>query len=253
MGRHCGDPRLRPPSADRRRPGPDGSGHHHLGLALGIKYLTETGFGIPHERPVARLREFLTAPRPLLATGSADFHGELLTAATPLSAAVPGAEPPVPILVAAMGPQTLRVSGGLADGILPLLAGPRALAEHIVSAVTAATEAAGRPALRIVAFVPGVVTADVEAVRRTATDTLPSYEQFPSCRRAIARSGGIRAVDLAVIGDEEAVAAEARRYRSDRGGCSPGPTWGRRTSAAPGSCSASRRTAEAPGLRTATR
>ncbi|MEU3527790.1 TIGR03564 family F420-dependent LLM class oxidoreductase [Streptomyces sp. NPDC038707] len=188
-------------------------GRYSLGLALGTKHLTETGFGIPYERPIARLREFLTALRPLLETGSADFHGELLTATTPLPAAVPGAEPPVPVLVAAMGPQALRVSGALADGILPLLAGPRALAEHIVPAVTAAAEAAGRPSPRIVAFVPGVVTSDVEEVRRTATETLSFYDRFPSYQRVIELSGGTRAADIAVIGDEESVAAEVRRYR----------------------------------------
>ncbi|MCL3994725.1 TIGR03564 family F420-dependent LLM class oxidoreductase [Streptomyces lavenduligriseus] len=188
-------------------------GRYHLGLALGTKHLTETGFGIPYERPIARLREFLTALRPLLETGSADFHGELLTATTPLPAAVPGAEPPVPVLVAAMGPQALRVSGALADGILPLLAGPRALAEHIVPAVTAAAEAAGRPAPRIVAFVPGVVTSDVEKVRQTATETLSFYERFPSYQRVIELSGATRAADIAAIGDEETVAAEVRRYR----------------------------------------
>ena len=189
-------------------------GRYHLGLALGTKHLTEAGFGIPYERPIARLREFLTALRRLVETGSADFHGELLTAATPLPAAVPGgAEPPVPLLVAAMAPQALRASGELADGILPLLAGPRALAEHIVPAVTAAAESAGRPAPRIVAFVPGVVTADVETVRETATETLAFYEQFPSYQRVIGLSGGTRAADLAVIGDEETVAAEVRRYR----------------------------------------
>jgi F420-dependent oxidoreductase-like protein len=189
-------------------------GRYHLGLALGTKNLTETGFGIPYERPIARLREFLTALRQLVETGSADFHGELLTATTPLPAAVPGAEPPVPILVAAMAPQALRVSGELADGILPLLAGPRALAEHIVPAVTAAAQAAGRPAPRIVAFVPGVVTADAEAVRETATEKLAFYEQFPSYQRVIGLSGGTRAADLAVIGDEETVATEVRRYRA---------------------------------------
>ncbi|MFJ9147622.1 LLM class F420-dependent oxidoreductase [Streptomyces sp. NPDC102270] len=188
-------------------------GRYHLGLALGTKHFTETGFGIPYERPIARLREFLTALRLLVETGSADFHGELLTATTPLPATVPGAEPPVPILVAAMAPQALRASGELADGILPLLAGPRALAEHIVPAVTAAAESAGRPAPRIVAFVPGVVTADVEAVRRTATETLAFYEQFPSYQRVLGLSGATRAADLAVIGDEETVAAEVRRYR----------------------------------------
>ncbi|MBT1093309.1 LLM class F420-dependent oxidoreductase [Streptomyces sp. Tu102] len=189
------------------------AGRYHLGLALGTKQLTEAGFGIPYDRPIRLLREFLTALRPLLETGSTDFRGELLSAGTPLPAAVPGAEPPVPVLVAAMGPQALRVSGELADGILPYLAGPRALADHIVPAVNAAAEAAGRPAPRIVAFVPGVVTADVDTVRRTATDSLAFYERFPSYQRVIELSGATRAADLALIGDEETVAAGVRRYR----------------------------------------
>ncbi|MGN5381873.1 TIGR03564 family F420-dependent LLM class oxidoreductase [Streptomyces lasalocidi] len=188
-------------------------GRYHLGLALGTRHLTETGFGIPYERPVARLREFLTALRALVETGSADFHGELLTATTPLPATVPGVDAPVPVLVAAMGPQALRVSGELADGILPLLAGPRALAEHIVPAVTAAAEAAGVPSPRIVAFVPGVVTDDVERVRERATEALSFYERFPSYQRVIELSGATRAVGVAAIGDEETVAAEVRRYR----------------------------------------
>ncbi|MGC4996775.1 MULTISPECIES: LLM class F420-dependent oxidoreductase [unclassified Streptomyces] len=188
-------------------------GRYHLGLALGTRLLTEGGFGLPFERPVARLREFLTALRQLTGTGTADFHGELLTAVTPVPARVPGAEDGVPVLVAAMGPQALKVSGELADGILPYLAGPRALERDIVPAVTAAAEAAGRPAPRIVALVPGVVTDDVDAVRETATERLAFYEQIPSYARVIELSGARRASDVAVIGDEKAVAAEVRRYR----------------------------------------
>ncbi|MFH9428405.1 LLM class F420-dependent oxidoreductase [Streptomyces sp. NPDC017615] len=188
-------------------------GRYHLGLALGTRLLTEGGFGLPFERPVARLREFLTALRQLTGTGTADFHGELLTAVTPIPARVPGAEDGVPVLVAAMGPQALKVSGELADGILPYLAGPRALERDIVPAVTAAAKAAGRPAPRIVALVPGVVTDDVDAVRETATERLAFYEQIPSYARVIELSGGRRASDVAVIGDEKAVAAEVRRYR----------------------------------------
>ncbi|MET4921572.1 TIGR03564 family F420-dependent LLM class oxidoreductase [Streptomyces sp. PSRA5] len=188
-------------------------GRYHLGVALGAKFLIEGGFGIPFERPVARLREFLTVLRQLTETGAADFEGELLTTHTAIPARVPGADAGVPLLVAAMGPQALRVSGELADGILPYLAGPRALADHIVPAVNAAAEAAGRPAPRIVALVHGVVTDDVEAVRETLTDTLAFYEQIPSYARAIELSGGKRGVDVAVVGDERTVAAEVRRYR----------------------------------------
>ncbi|MFI8325033.1 LLM class F420-dependent oxidoreductase [Streptomyces sp. NPDC085529] len=187
-------------------------GRYHLGLALGTRHLTETAFGLPYQRPIGLLREFLTALRPLLDSGEADFHGELLTATTPYPAAVPGARPPVPVLVAAMGPQALRVSGELADGILPFLAGPRALGEHIVPAVTAAAEAAGRPAPRIVALVPGVVTADPEGLRPRAAEALSLYERIPSYRRVLDLSGADRAADLAVLGDEETIAAEVRRY-----------------------------------------
>src|SRR5690349_6174838 len=67
-------------------------GRYHLGLALGTKLLTETGFGLPFERPIARLREFLTALRQLTETGTADFHVELLTATTPLPSLFPGEE-----------------------------------------------------------------------------------------------------------------------------------------------------------------
>ncbi|MBM9623519.1 LLM class F420-dependent oxidoreductase [Streptomyces zhihengii] len=188
-------------------------GRYHLGLALGTKLLTEGGFGLPFERPIARLREFLLALRQLTREGEADFRGELLTAVTPVPARVPGAEGGVPLLVAAMGPQALRVSGELADGILPYLAGPRALADHIVPALVAAAEAAGRPAPRVVALVHGVVTDDVERVRRKATEQLAFYEQIPSYARVVELSGARRASDVAVIGDEKTVAAEVRRYR----------------------------------------
>ncbi|MFE5852940.1 TIGR03564 family F420-dependent LLM class oxidoreductase [Streptomyces sp. NPDC056500] len=187
-------------------------GRYHLGLALGTRLLTEDGMGIPFERPIARLREFLVVLRQLIETGTSDFRGELISAATPLPAGVPGATTGVPLLVAAMGPQALRVSGELADGILPYLAGPRALAEHIVPAVTAAAAAAGRPAPRIVAFVNGVVTDDVESVRARAAERLAFYEQIPSYARVIELSGAKSAVDVTAIGNEETVRAEVQRY-----------------------------------------
>jgi F420-dependent oxidoreductase-like protein len=188
-------------------------GRYQLGLALGVPALVEGGFALPYDRPIALLREFLTALRPLLETGSADYRGERLTATPPLPAAVPGAKPPVPILVAAMGPQALRVTGELADGTLPYLAGPKALADHIVPAITLAAAGAGRPAPRVVAFLPAVVTSDVDRVRENAERQLAFYDQVPSIQRIIGLDGKQRAAELAVVGDEETVADAVRRYR----------------------------------------
>ncbi|QLY28891.1 TIGR03564 family F420-dependent LLM class oxidoreductase [Nocardia huaxiensis] len=182
-------------------------GRYHLGLAVGSTLVSDA-FGVPFDRPIARLREFLTALRTLLDTGTADFHGEFLTVTPTMATAVAGAEPRVPVLVAAMGPQALRVSGELADGVLPYLAGPKTLENHIVSTVTEYAEAAPR----VVAFVPAVVTADVQGARAKAVEQLAFYEQVPSYRRVLDLEGVQRAADLAVIGDEETVAAEIRRY-----------------------------------------
>ncbi|GAA2075276.1 hypothetical protein GCM10009801_29850 [Streptomyces albiaxialis] len=182
--------------------------------------------GVRSAWPIAVLREFLTALRALLETGTADFHGELLTAAPPLSAAVPGADPTVgrrarrrshrPRARRRDGPQALRATGELADGALPFLAGPRALGEHIVPTLTAAAERAGRPAPRVVAFVPAVVTsgaaAAADAAREAAAEQTAFYDRIPSYQRVIALEGVRRAAELVVVGDEERAAAEARRY-----------------------------------------
>ncbi|TQM26098.1 TIGR03564 family F420-dependent LLM class oxidoreductase [Nocardia bhagyanarayanae] len=187
-------------------------GRFTLGLGLGAAAFTEPVFGIDYDRPIARLREFLTVLRDVFHTGSVDFHGETLTAATPFAAAVAGATPPVPVLVAAMGPQALRVTGELADGTLPFLVGPRALGEHIVEPITAAAERAGRPRPRIGVLVPGVVTADIEGARAKAVAHTAFYDDIPSYRRIVELSGVRRAADLVVIGDEAAIAARVAEY-----------------------------------------
>ncbi|SOD64312.1 F420-dependent oxidoreductase, MSMEG_4879 family [Streptomyces zhaozhouensis] len=188
-------------------------GRFQLGLAMGAKALVESAFGIEYERPVDLLAEFLTALRALLTDGTADFHGELLSAAPSLPVSLPGAERVPPLLVAAMGPRALRVTGELADITLPFLAGPRALEKHVVPALTSAAEAAGRPAPRVIALVPTVVTEEAERVRETAVRDLAFYEAIPSYRRVLDLGGAERAGELAVVGDEEAVVAELRRYR----------------------------------------
>lgn len=189
-------------------------GRFHLGLALGAKAFVEPVFGVPYERPITRLAEFLTALRGLLAGGPGDFQGETLTVAPAMPTVLPGGtEPPVPLLVAAMAPQALRVAGEFADGTLPLLAGPRTLGEHIVPAITAAAERAGRPAPRVVAFVVGAVASDVDAAREAAAQRTSFYDRIPSYQRVIELEGAERAADLVVLGDERKVADAVRSYR----------------------------------------
>ena len=57
-------------------------GRFRLGLGLGAGFVTEPVFGVPHQRPVARLREYLTVLRSVSAAGAADHHGAELRAAS---------------------------------------------------------------------------------------------------------------------------------------------------------------------------
>ncbi|MFI1464219.1 TIGR03564 family F420-dependent LLM class oxidoreductase [Nocardia carnea] len=182
-----------------------------LGLGLGARALEEPAFGVPTDRPIRRLREYLTVLRSVLTTGTVDFTGETLTAAPPLPAAVAGGDGP-DIVVAAMGPQALAVSGELADGIVPFLAGPRALAGDIVPRVEKAARAAGRPRPRVIAGVPVVVTADPGRARAEAAERMSFYDAIPSYRSVLEREGVATAAELAVIGTEAEVEAQLRRY-----------------------------------------
>jgi F420-dependent oxidoreductase-like protein len=191
------------------------AGRFALGIGLGYLGQVEGVFGVPYDRPIGHLRDYLRAVRSLLDTGTADVHGATLTA--DLSAVPPallrgGVTPRVPLLVAAMGPQALRAAGELADGTLPYLAGPRSLDSLIVPAITAAAAAAGRPAPRIAAGVPASVTSDPQRARAHAFEALGGYRRNASYAAVLEREGIGHAADLALVGDEETVAAGIRRY-----------------------------------------
>jgi F420-dependent oxidoreductase-like protein len=187
-------------------------GRFTLGIGLGVNSVLESVYGTPHDRPIGHLRDHLTALGTLLDGGTASVHGPTLTADTgATSMAVPGAGR-VPVVVAAMGPQALRVTGALADGTMTYLAGPKTLTEHVVPTVTSAAEAAGRPAPRIIAGLAAVVTADPAGTWARAEREMAYYLDAPSYRAVLAREGAEHPVELAAIGDEDTLAEHIARY-----------------------------------------
>ncbi len=185
-------------------------GRFRLGLGLGSA-LVRSAFGIDADRPVLRLREYLTALRALIENGGADVEGELVRAHTRMPTTVHGGGD-VPLLVAAMGPQALRVTGELADGVIPYLAGPRTLAGHIVPSFERARPARPSRPGQIVAGVAVVVTDRPEEVRAQAAQAMAFYDAIPSYRAVLEREGVTRAADLALIGDEDEVGRGLSRY-----------------------------------------
>lgn len=111
-----------------------------------------------------------------------------------------------------MGPRALRVTGELADGTLPYLAGPRTIAEFIEPTIAKAAADAGRPAPRIVAVVPVLVARDVDTARDAVAAELSFYDTIPSYQKVIARENASAAAELAAVGAPDAVVRQLRRY-----------------------------------------
>jgi 5,10-methylenetetrahydromethanopterin reductase len=172
-----------------------------LGIGLSHRFVVEQLWGLPFDRPVRHMREYLEALGPLLRGEAVDRHGELVTSVG--SVDVADADPPQ-VLVAALGEQMLKVTGRLADGTITWCTGPRTLRDHIRPTITAAAEAAGRPEPRIVASLPIVVTDDVAGAKQHVADALQIYGQLPSYRAMLDREGAADPSDIAILGDEEA-------------------------------------------------
>jgi F420-dependent oxidoreductase-like protein len=179
-----------------------------LGIGSGISMMVSTMYGLPTDRPVRRLREYLEVLRPLLRGESVDHHGETITAVG--SVAPPAAEAP-PVLLAALGPAMLRLAGELADGTITWMTGPRTLAEHIVPSVTKAAADAGRPSPRVVAGLAVCVTDDEESVRSRFAEQFAMAGQVPEYRAMLDREGAASPADILLAGPESSLAVAVRR------------------------------------------
>ena len=178
-------------------------GRLRLGIGLSHKPVTEDRFDIPFVRPVRHMREYLAVLNPLLTTGKVSAKGEVWSGELEV-APLEGASPPQ-VLVAALGPQMLRLTGREADGTILWMVGPRTIASHIAPTIGEAAERAGRPAPRIVASLPVCVTDDADGVRQRAATVFAGYGVLPSYRAMLDREGAPGPQDAAVIGDERTV------------------------------------------------
>jgi F420-dependent oxidoreductase-like protein len=180
-----------------------------LGIGVGHKPSHEERYHVPFERPVRHLREYLDVLQPLLADRRVDVDGDIWSCTGDVVA--PAAEAP-PVLVAALGPQFLRLTGKRADGTVLWLGGPATIADHIAPTINDAAAEAGRPAPRIVASVPVSVSDRADEVRDSITGILAGYDDLPSYRAILDREGAARAGDVAIIGDEDEVRAGLARF-----------------------------------------
>lgn len=174
-----------------------------LGIGLSHQIVIENMFGLSYAHPARHLAGYLDALLPLLRGESASTTGDAYAVQASLSLP-PGIAAP-PVLVAALGPRLLELAGRLTAGTVTWMTGPTTLADHIVPSITAAAEAAGRPAPRVVAALPVCVTADEDAALARCAKVFEMYGFLPSYRAMLDREGAAGPADVAIVGSAATV------------------------------------------------
>ena len=185
-------------------------GRFVLGIGLSHKLVIENMFGLSYAHPARQMREYLEVLVPLLHGKPAAFSGEHYRVNAALGVA--GAKP-VPVLVAALGPQMLRVAGELADGTTTWMTGRKTLRDHIVPTIGAAAREAGRPAPRVVAAIPIVLTNDRAGALAACDQAFAIYPNLPSYRAMLEREGVEKPSQIALVGDEKALRQGLAEFR----------------------------------------
>ena len=182
-----------------------GPGRLALGIGLSHKIVIEDMYGYSFDRPARHMREYLSVLMPLLDGTPVSVDGGTLSAHIGLSTPRSGR---VPVLLAAMAPRMLQLAGEQNDGTVLWMTGPATVRDYVAPAISAAATAAGRPGPRIVCMLPVCVTNDPAAARAGADKELAIYGQLPSYRAMLDREGAAGPGDVAIVGDEDAVAAQ---------------------------------------------
>ena len=179
------------------------AGRFTLGIGLSHKPVVEGMWGHSFDKPIRHAREYLAALMPLLHGEAVSFAGETLTARGKLDIQAP--EPPV--LMAALGPQMLKLAGAQCDGTITWMTGAGTLADLTVPTISEAAAGAGRPAPQIAAGFPIWVTDDADTAHANAARAFAIYGQLPSYRAMLDHEGLAGPEDVAIVGDEATCAA----------------------------------------------
>jgi F420-dependent oxidoreductase-like protein len=179
-----------------------------LGIGPSHQPVVEGLYGESYARPFTRTREALAALRALLSGEAVDLAGEEVRARGRLALEAP----PVPVLVAALGPRMLELAGREAAGTILWMVGARTVRAHVAPRIREAAQAAGRPEPRIVAGVPVCVTDDVAAARAFAAQKLRVYGALPAYRAMLEREGVGGPEDLLVAGSAAKVRDQLAEY-----------------------------------------
>ncbi len=159
-----------------------------LGLGVSHRVTVENWFDAEIAKPVTQMREYAGIVRAIL-RGEPPPEGEFFKSKFAFMGYPP--RPKLPIYIAALSPNMLRLAGEIADGAMLWLCNPDYIRETVIPEVANGREKAGKTmdGFDVVAAVPTAVTDDPEAARNAFRKDLIPYATLPFYRSMLERSG----------------------------------------------------------------
>lgn len=164
------------------------AGRAVLGLGSGHEPALVAGHGVHFERPLARMREYVTLIRAILRGDEALPPAELAPV-TRFRLETRG-RADLPIYVAALGPRMCRLAGEVADGVLLNWATPSYVTEATRN-LRAGAERAGRDpdAIDVACYVRVAAGAPVDTMRHALAREVARYINMPFYRAMFDEAG----------------------------------------------------------------
>jgi F420-dependent oxidoreductase-like protein len=149
-------------------------GRLRLGVGPSHKPVVEGTLGIPFEKPLEQLRDYLTVLNTILKTGNVDFVGKRITARGSLAGPTK-----VQVLASALRANGFKLCGEMTEGAISWMCPLPYLRDVAAPALREGARAAGRTPPPLIGHVPVIVSEDVAAVREAARQQIGFYPQIP--------------------------------------------------------------------------
>jgi probable F420-dependent oxidoreductase len=159
-----------------------------LGLGVSHRVTVENWYGARISKPVTQMREYAGIVRAIL-RGDPPSQGDFFATRFQFMGLSP--RPELPIYIAALSPNMLRLAGEIGDGVMLWLCNPDYIREVVVPEVTRGRERAGTniDGFDLVAAVPVALTDDPRSAREAMRGELVAYASLPFYRTMLERSG----------------------------------------------------------------
>lgn len=197
-------------------------GRFTLGVGPSHQGGIEGRFGIPWERPLEHLREYVTILKEALANGAVDFEGRRFKvhARLPYGASVP-------VIISALRERSFELAGEVADGAVTWICPAPYLRRVALPALERGAARADRPRPPLIAHAFVCLTEDRSAMVEASKGALAGYPRQPNYANMFVAAGYMEApqgvwsdamLDAVVLqGNEAHLTEQAHRFLETSG------------------------------------